>query len=186
MTTMERIETGSDMANSAPEARVATSRLTSERVWRAINKSSFAVISYVTPEGQPRSSGVVYKAVAGHLYVATAADSWKARHIAATGRVAATVTVHRGGVLAFLAPIPPATISFHGKAIVHPAGSPETSSLAKQLGSLLPAERRGLAAVIEIVPEGAFVTYGIGVPLMKLADPSAARARVPVRQEETW
>jgi hypothetical protein len=34
--------------------------------------------------------------------------------------------------------------------------------------------------VIEIVPEGTFVTYGVGVPLLKMRDPVAARARVPV------
>ena len=53
----------------------------------------------------------------------------------------------------------------------------------KELGSLLPAERRASACLIEVVPEGAFVTYGLGVPLAKLRDPAAARARVPVTPE---
>ena len=35
-------------------------RLTSEQVWRALTRASFAVVSYVTPTGEPRSSGVVY------------------------------------------------------------------------------------------------------------------------------
>ena len=37
----------------------------------------------------------------------------------------------------------------------------------------------GAASVIEIVPEGEFVTYGIGVPLMKMRDPAIARGRAP-------
>ena len=82
--------------------------------------------------------------------------------------------------MALLAPIPPATISFHGEAVVHPAGTRETRSLLERLGSLLPRERRGDAAVIEIVPEGAFVTYGVGVPLRAMRDTARARARVPV------
>ena len=164
-------------------ARPMAPRLTTEQVWHQIAKASFAVIGYVTPAGEPRSSGVVYKTIGRRLYVAVAPDSWKARHIAASRRIAVTVPVRRGGILSLLAPIPPATISFHGTAIVHPAGAPQVRPLLKELGSLLPAERRTSACVIEILPEGAFVTYGLGVPLSKLRDPAAARARVPVIQE---
>jgi hypothetical protein len=80
-------------------------------------------------------------------------------------------------------PIPPATISFHGTAIVHAADSPEVRSVLKELASLLPKERRASAAVIEVIPEGRFVTYGIGVSLAQMRDPGVARARVPVMQE---
>jgi len=154
-------------------------RHTSEQVWRHIAKASFAVLSHVTPSGEPRSSGVVYRTLGRRLYVAVAPDSWKARHVAIDGKVSVTVPVRRGGVLALLMPIPPATVSFHGNAIVHPAGSPQVGPLLEELGSLLPAERRASAAIIEIEPEGAFVTYGIGVSLSKMRDPAAARARVP-------
>jgi hypothetical protein len=155
-------------------------RPSSEQVWRHVARASFAVLSHVTPSGEPRSSGVVYRTLGRRLYVAVAPDSWKARHVAVDGRVSLTVPVHRGGVLALLMPIPPATISFRGRAIVHPAGSPEVGPLLDELGSLLPAERRTSAAIIEVVPEGAFVTYGIGISLAKMRDPGSARARVPV------
>jgi hypothetical protein len=155
-------------------------RLTTEQVWHQLAKASFAVLGYVTPAGEPRSSGVVYKTVGRRLYVAVAPDSWKARHVAVSGRVAVTVPVRRGGLLSLVAPIPPATVSFHARAIVHPAGAPQVRSLMQKLGSLLPAERRASACLIEIVPEGAFVTYGLDVSLSKLRDPAAARARVPV------
>jgi Pyridoxamine 5'-phosphate oxidase len=157
-------------------------RLTSEQVWRGLAKASFAVLSYVTPAGEPRSSGVVYKAIGRRLYVGVAPDSWKAKHVAAAGRVAVTVPVRRGGLLS-LAPFPPATISFHGAAIVHPAGSPQASALLKQLGSLIPKQRRACDSVIEILPEGAFLTYGVGVSLLKMLDVMAALARVPVTTE---
>jgi Pyridoxamine 5'-phosphate oxidase len=155
-------------------------RLTTEQVWQQLAKASFAVLGYVTPSGEPRSSGVVYTTVGRRLYVAVAPDSWKARHVAASGQVALTVPVRRGGILSLVAPIPPATISFHATAVVHPAGSPEARSRLRELGSLVPAERRALACLIEIIPEGAFVTYGLGVPLSKLRSPAAARARVPM------
>jgi Pyridoxamine 5'-phosphate oxidase len=158
-------------------------RLTSEQVWHQVAKASFAVLGYVTPSGKPRSSGVVYKSIGRRLYVAVAPDSWKARHIAASRRVAVTVPVRRGGLLSLVAPIPPATISFHAQAIVHPAGAPQVRPLLQELGSLLPAERRASACLIEILPEGAFVTYGLSVSLSKLRDPAAARARMPVTHE---
>ena len=174
---------GVTRAAAGGDGRPLAARLTSEQVWHQLAKASFAVLSHVTPAGEPRSSGVVYKTVGRRLYIATAPDSWKARHIAASGRVAVTVPVRRGGLLSLMAPIPPATISFHGTAMVHPAGSPAARSLVKELGSLVPAERRALACLIEVVPEGAFVAYGLGVPLAKLRDPAAARARVPVTPE---
>lgn len=155
-------------------------RLTTEQVWGQVSKASFAVLGHVTPAGEPRSSGVLYKVIGGRLYVAVAPDSWKARHIAASRRVAVTVPVRRGGVLSLVAPIPPATISFHATAIVHPAGSLAAGPLSKELASLLPAERRGSACILEIIPQGQFVTYGLGVSLSKMRSPAAARARVPV------
>lgn len=154
--------------------------LSTEQVWKAIAKGSFAILSYTTPANDPRSSGVMYKALERRLFVAVARDSWKARHIPASGRVAVTVPVRRGGLLSLVAPIPPATISFHATARVHTAGSPEVAPLLKELAPLLPTERRSTSSIIEIVPEGRFVTYGIGVSLRNMRDPDAARARVPV------
>lgn len=166
------------------EAKVRDSEgqagLSREQVWRDVARASFAVLSHVTPSGEPRSSGVVYHTLGRRIYVAVAPDSWKARHIAVDGRVSLTVPVRRGGVLALVMLIPPATVSFHGRAIVHPAGSPEVAPLLDELGSLLPPDRRTSAAIIEIVPEGAFVTYGIGISLAEMRDPVSARARVPV------
>lgn len=162
-------------SNETPAAR-----LTTDQVWEQLDRASFAVIGYVTPQGEPRSSGVVYKTVGSRLYVVVAPHSWKARHIAAAGCVSVTVPVHRGGVLALVQPIPPATISFHATAIVHPAGSLKIASLSKELESLLPPGRRDAGVVIELSPEGQFLTYGVGVSLLDMLKPEVARAEVPV------
>jgi hypothetical protein len=161
-------------------AREPARHLTTEQVWAAIGKASFAVLGYVTPSGDPRSSGVVYTTVGRRLYVVVGAESWKARHISPSGRVAVTVPVRRGGLLSLVFPIPPATISFHGAATVHPADSPQVRAIVKQMASVLPKERLASSTVIEIAPEGAFTTYGIGVPLTRMRDPDASRARVAV------
>ena len=79
-------------------------RLTSEQVWKKVAAKSFAVLGYVTPRGAPRASGVVYKTLGRRMYVAVAPDSWKARHIAASGEVSVTVPVRRGGILSLVAP----------------------------------------------------------------------------------
>jgi Pyridoxamine 5'-phosphate oxidase len=149
-------------------------------VWRALEKRSFAVLGYRTPSGDPRSSGVVYKALGRKLYVAVAPDSWKAKHIGASGRIAVTVPIRRGGLLSLALPIPPATVSFHGRASVYATNSTEGASVVPRLGSLLPPERRASAVVIEITAQGTFVTYGVGVSLRDMRNSALARARVPV------
>jgi hypothetical protein len=162
---------------------IRTSRLDGDEVWREIEKASFLVLSYVPPSGDPRSVGVMHTTIDRKLYIVTDAGSWKARHIAASGRVAVTVPVRRGGVLSLLAPIPPATISFHGTAKVHPPEAPTVRAVVDELGALLPKERQQVVAVIEVTPEGTFMTYGIGVALTRMRDTEAARARVPVTGE---
>jgi len=154
-----------------------TPALTAQDVWRAVSRRSFAVISHVTPAGEPRSSGVLYAVADGRMYIAVERDGWKARHIAAHGTVAVTVPIRRGGLLALLLPIPPATVSFTAVAVVHPGtfldGMP-------RLAALLPPERRAECAVVEVRPTGRYVTYGLGVPLLAMRETARARARIPV------
>jgi hypothetical protein len=154
---------------------VRTAPLTTEDVWRAVERASFAVLSHVTPAGAPRSSGVVYVADGRRLFVAVGKNSWKARHMAADGLVAVTVPIRRGGLLSLLFPIPPATVSFPAVAVVH-AGDDLTGP--PRLARLVPPGRRTDCSILEIRPTGHFVTYGLGVPLSAMRDPVRARARV--------
>ena len=52
-------------------------------------------------------------------------------------------------------------------------------SVSKKLASLLPPERRA-GCLLELVPEGNFVTYGVGVSLRDMTKPATALAHVPV------
>jgi Pyridoxamine 5'-phosphate oxidase len=165
-----------------PKAQPATGpALTTEQVWNKLEKTSFAVISYVTPAGKPRSSGVMCAAARRRLYLVTAPDSWKARQISDGDQVAVTVPIRRGGLLSLILPIPPATVSFHATATVHPAGPVSIEPVPKKLLSHLPKERREAGCLLELVPEGNFLTYGLGVSLQDMAKPDAALAHVPVR-----
>ena len=160
--------------------RTAGSRITSESVWRELSRHSFAVLSHVNAAGEPRSSGVVYGLIGHRMYVVVAPDSWKARMIEPGDQVSVTVPVRRGGVLSLLFPIPPATISFHARATVYPVDSPQIARLPDDLARLLPEEGRAASCVIELVLEGQFLTYGLGVSLSEMRNPSIARGHLPV------
>jgi hypothetical protein len=164
---------------AVPARSGAGPQLTAKQVWQAIARRSFAVLSHVTPGGAPRSSGVVYTVADDRMYVVVANDSWKARHIARDGTVAVTVPVRRGGLLSLMVPIPPATISFPAQATVHSGVSLLESPRFAKLADLVPPERRAASTVIEIRPAGHYVTYGLGVPLLKMRDTVRSRARVP-------
>ena len=94
--------------------------------------------------------------------------------------VSLTVPVRRGGLLSLFLPIPPATISFRARASVPPDASRDWSSLPRPLKALVPQSLEAAATLLELVPEGRFVTYGIGVSLNRMRDPVASRALVPV------
>lgn len=160
--------------------RLAISKLDASRVWRDLTRASFAVLTYVAPDGAPRSSGIVYAAVGRRLYVAVAPDSWKARQLTSGQTVSLTVPIRRGGLLSLFVPIPPATIIFRATATLHPAGSLEIASLSKELARLLPDARRDDSCVFELEPRGQFLTYGIGVSLLDMRKPERARTHVPV------
>jgi len=166
--------------STAEHVTPAVPQVTPATVWRAVEKATFAVVGYVTPEGKPRTSGVMYAAQDHRLFVSTDADSWKARHIHTGDEVSVTVTVHRGGLLAPLLHIPPATVTFHARASVYSAAVVEPGQVPATLIKRLPPATREHICLIELAPEGEFVTYGIGVPLRRRAVPRTARSRVAV------
>lgn len=148
---------------------------TSDEVWEYIEKWPFAVLSFVTPNGESRSAGVMYKTKDRVIYVLTGRETWKVRHIEANPNVSLTVTVQRLPIRVRQAP--PAVISFAGSATV--LGMDEideeiASALTKGIDDV-----PGTCA-IRIVPSGKFVTYGIGVPVMKMRHPEESLARVSV------
>ena len=165
--------------NADTKSAAVSTRLTTDDVWRTLDKHSFAVMSHVTSAGEPRSSGVVYGTDGRRILVVVAASSWKARTIADGQLVSLTVPVRRGGILALLFPIPPAAVSFRARAHVGEPCMLDRSALPPKFARLLPPPLAE-SCVIELTPEGNFLTYGIGVSLMSMRDPEVALARVPV------
>ena len=173
--------TSSSTTLSAKAQRAATGPdLTTDEVWEALEGASFAVLSHVTPAGEPRSSGVVYAVDGRHLYVAVAPDGWKGRQIVDAATVSVTVPIRRGGLLALAFPIPPATITFRSCAVVHGLGQLDPDAMPAPLRKLVPPDRAASAVLFELAPQGRFVTYGLGVSLQAMRDPARSRAVVPV------
>lgn len=152
--------------------------LTSDGVWRALEHASFAVLGHINGSGEPRSSGVVYGVAHRRLFVVVAADGWKAHDLHTGDEVAVTIPVRRGGLLSLVFPIPPATISFHARVTVHEPGSVRPEMVPPDLARLLPTHEWGSSVLLELAPDGAFLTYGIGVSLLDLRRPELARGRV--------
>ena len=155
--------------------------VTTDLVWKEIEKRSFAVLSYVNPKGRARSAGIVYVPVDRVLYVRAATDSWKAKHIRLNPHVALNVTIPKRVPFMPWIQIPDATIAFSGTARVLPMSEVDPALLETLLGQMI--EGHGTTdenCIIEIRPAGHFVTYGVGVSLLDMRDPEKARGRAPV------
>ena len=149
---------------------------TADEIWPYIEKWPFAVVGFVTPNGEPRAAGVMYKVKDRVLFVLTGPETWKVRHIRENPNVVVTVTVQRLPIR--IRQAPPAIITFPGRATVVPIDEVDPVLRADLMRGV--DDTMGDTCVIQIEPVGRFVTYGIGVPLMKMRHPDESLARVPV------
>lgn len=155
--------------------------LTSEQVWQALEREVFAVLGMVNAHNEARTAGVVYVLRHHKLYVGTGRDTWKARHIAANPNVSVTVPIAKRVPFMPWLKIPAATITF--AAIAHILPPDETPVELRRAVFRHVADDQALmaqSAIIELRPQGEFVTYGVGVPLLTMRTPEKARGRAPV------
>lgn len=156
-------------------------QLTSEQVWKEMDKEVFAVVGMVTADNEARTVGVVYKVMDGKLVIGTGKDTWKARHIRQNPHVSVTVPIAKRVPIMPWVKIPQATITFAGEASVIEAGeAPEDKLRALFLQGSEDEEMMADMCLIEIRPVGEFITYGVGVPMMAMRTPEKARGRAPV------
>jgi len=155
--------------------------LSSQQVWKELNKELFAVLGMVTPKGEARTIGIVYTTHAQKLYIATAKDSWKARHTRQNPHVSLTVPIAKRIPFLPMIKIPAATITCSGTAKVLEPDKVEKEILFALLRGLSEnQERLAGMCIIEIEPVGEFITYGVGISLMEMRDTIKARGRAPV------
>lgn len=158
-----------------------TLQLTTDQVWQEIEQNLFAVLGMVTPKGEARTVGIVYIVNDRKLYIGTQKAAWKAKHIAANPHVSLTVPLAKRIPLLPWIKIPAATISFAGEAKVC-QNSEVKADVLKALYRDVVKDEQAMAAscVIEVTPQGEFITYGVGIPLMQMRFPDKARGRAAV------
>ncbi len=156
--------------------------LTSEQVWQEVRRNLFAVLGMVTPAGEARTAGIVYVVQGETLYIATGRETWKARHVARNPHVSLTIPIAKQIPFIPWVKIPAATITFSGTATVQDADDAPPAIL-RALFRGLEDQRSRIAdmCLIAVTPTGDFVTYGVGVSLMRMRHPDQARGRAPVQ-----
>jgi general stress protein 26 len=153
---------------------------TTETVWATMSDNIFGVLAFTNSAGEPRSAAVVYIVDGRSLLISTAAESWKVRHIDRNPKVSMTVVIPKRVPFMPFIKIPAATVTFQGEAEileVDDLPSETTDRLFKS--SRLAEDMIHTVRIIRVVPRGRFVTYGIGIPVTRMADHEQATARVP-------
>ncbi len=158
-----------------------TNPVTTDIVWDAIGNELFAVLGMVTPDQEARTVGIVYIVKDKKLYIGTGLKTWKARHIKQNPKVSLTIPIAKRIPFLPWIKIPQATISFSGTAQVIPAEE-STPELLQAVFRQFAEDQEFIQTncLIEVKPEGEFITYGVGIPLMKMRQPELARGRAPV------
>ena len=158
-----------------------TLQLTTNLVWEAVEKETFAVIGMVTPKNEARTVGIVYVVRDRKLYFGSFTKMWKVRHISANPHVSLTIAIDKRVPLMPWIKIPAATITFSGTARVLETGE-VPPDLLQDVFSNKDVDDQFIAdsCVIEVTPEKDFITYGVGIPLMQMRYPNKSRGRAPV------
>jgi hypothetical protein len=159
-----------------------TLQLTSAQVWTELKKELFAVLGMVNAKGEARTVGILYIVHDRKLYISTGKSSWKARFVQSNPHVSITVPIARRIPVLSWIKIPAATITFSGRAVVFDAKDVQADILQALFRGRLESDKEKMASmsILEIEPQGDFVTYGIGIPLLQMRSPEKARGRAPV------
>jgi uncharacterized pyridoxamine 5'-phosphate oxidase family protein len=152
-------------------------QLTSNQVWEEVARNSFGVLGMVTPNGEPRTVGIVYVVDNRKLYIGAESTAWKTKHIARNPHVSLTVPIAKRVPLLPWIRIPAATITFSGTAKILEKGEVGAELLQKLYRH---EEGRAEWCAIEVTPQKDFITYGVGIPLTQMRFPDKARGRAPV------
>jgi hypothetical protein len=155
--------------------------ITTDQVWKEVEKQIFAVLGMVTAKGEARTVGIVYAVRDRHIYITSGKDAWKTKYIEQNPHVSLTVTIPKRIPFLPWIHIPAATITFQGEASLLGVEDVEPEIRKKLLKGLeIDDEFIANTSVIRVQPRGHFLTYGVGVSLLTMRKPQEAGGRVPV------
>ena len=164
--------------NSTSKAdSVPTLQLTSNQVWRAIEKNPFGVLGMVTRHGESRTVGIVYVVDDRKRYIGAETTAWKTRHISQNPHVSLTIPIPRRVPLMPWIKVPAATITFSGTSKILKQDEVAAGLLQKLYRH---EEGRAQWCAIEVLPQKDFITYGVGVSVLRMRFPEKARGRTTV------
>ena len=153
---------------------------TTETVWAEMSDNIFGVLAFTNGAGEPRSAGVVYVVDGRSLLISTGAESWKVRHIGRNPEVSMTVVIPKRVPFLPFIKVPAATVTFQGEAEILEVGDLPAETTGRLFkSSRLDEDMVHTVRIIRVVPHGPFLTYGIGMPITRMADHERATARVP-------
>jgi hypothetical protein len=156
-------------------------KLSSDEVWKVIEKELFAVLGMVSAHDEARTVGIVYVVKNRKFYIGTETNTWKTRHVLQNPKVSMTIPIAKRIPLMPWIKIPAATVTFPGTARIIPAWEASEDILKTVFRKLIvDPDILSRTCIIEVTPEKEFVTYGIGIPLMQMRHPDKARGRAPV------
>jgi hypothetical protein len=135
---------------------VLPATITTEKVWRAVEKHFFAVLSFVTSRGEARSAGIVYTVRDWNIYIITETNTWKGQaYYRKPPRLDDGHDPEKRVTFMPWIPIPPATITFQGDASIHDVKEVPPEIIARLLcGLKLNDEDRAALCIIRIRPWG--------------------------------
>ena len=153
--------------------------ISSAQVWSLIGKQAFCVIGFVTTRGEARTAGVIYAVRGRTIYFGTETTAWKTRHLERNPSISITVPVPTWASRIPGLKLPPATITMSGTARVLPREDVTPEIAEELMGKLEPREELlAASSVVEVIPAGDFLTYGVGVSLRTMLRPRDAGGRV--------
>jgi len=144
-------------------------------VRKNFKRNMWLVLSTVNDRQQPQSSLVIYQSDGQDLYVQTGMITLKAKNILKNNKVSVTIPIYKN-LLHKLIPAPPAEIHFKATAEILPFGDEYAREVWKKyLKHELPEELKEESIWIKITPTNKVNTYGLGVKLLDMRDPTKAK-----------
>ncbi len=142
---------------------------------KQLKKNFWLVLSTVNEKMQPQSSLVIYQSDGEDIYIQTGKITVKAKNIMKNNKVAITIPIHKN-LFHKVIPAPPAEMHFRGIAEILPIEDEYARKVWKKyLKHELPDELKAESIWIKVTPSKHINTYGIGVKLWDMQNPTKAR-----------
>lgn len=142
---------------------------------KILKKKMWMVISTIDEKNQPHSSVVVFQSDGDILIFQTGINTVKAKSIKHNNKVSVTIPF-RKNFLHKLIPAPPAELHFTAKAEILPYDDEEAKNVfAKFLKHSESVEKPQETIWVKIIPSNLISTYGVGIKLLDMRNPTKAR-----------